>query len=70
VPIRIPDPSSKDAVRVRQFYVSDQFCLEKPNFYCQTNTLDTILSENCGFLPVLWGSASIVSAVLHLKIYR
>jgi hypothetical protein len=27
------------------FIVSDQFCLEKSNFYCQTNTLDTILGK-------------------------
>ncbi len=70
VRIRFPDPFSGGAVHVRQFYVSDQFCFVKSNFYCQTNTLYTILSENCGFLSVLCGSASIFPTVLHLKICR
>ncbi len=56
----------KIARKIRiQFYV--QFCLGKSNFYCQTNTLYTILSENCGFLSVLYGSAIIFRAVLHSK---
>ena len=70
VRIRIPDPFPGGAVRVKHFWVFVQICLGKPKFYCQTNTLYTILSENCEFLSVLCGSANIFRAVLHLKICR